>query len=215
MQMRTLILTAAFISLAVSSIGQSISIGVIGGARLTDDLTGAGATSVSRHYVVGPTVDIGLPFGLGVEIDALYRREGYQTSFGSFAYNVFSDERANSWEVPVLIKYRLPFPIIKPFVEAGYAPREMHGSISSDYVQLFPTTLPVQHTNTGTNWPTSHGIVIGAGVNVAVGHLRLAPAVRYTHWNNAAITGLYGDGPSWQSTQNQADILVGISWKVH
>jgi hypothetical protein len=78
--------------------GQSFSAGVVGGATGTDDLTGAGAAGVSKRYVIGPALDIGLPFGFGVEADALYRREGYQTSFSSFAYSVFSDERANSWE---------------------------------------------------------------------------------------------------------------------
>jgi hypothetical protein len=47
--------------------GQSISVGVVGGARVTDDLTGAGATSVSKRYIVGPTLDIGLPLGFGVD----------------------------------------------------------------------------------------------------------------------------------------------------
>jgi len=81
--------------------GQTLSVGLIGGARASDDLTGAGATGVSKRYVIGPAVDIGLALGFGVEVDALYRREGYQTSFGSFAYNIFSGERANSWEFPI------------------------------------------------------------------------------------------------------------------
>src|SRR5438132_39357 len=118
--------------------GQTLSVGLIGGARASDDLTGAGATGVSKRYVIGPAVDIGLALGFGVEVDALYRREGYQTSFGSFAYNIFSGERANSWEFPMLLKYRIPF----SFLEVGYAPRVIHGSISSDYMQLFLTSLP-------------------------------------------------------------------------
>jgi len=61
--------------------GQSLSIGVIGGVRGTDDLTGPGATSASKRYAVGPALDIGLPRGFGLEADALYRREGYHSFF--------------------------------------------------------------------------------------------------------------------------------------
>jgi hypothetical protein len=64
--------------------GQSFSIGGIGGGTPTDDLTGAGAVSASKRYVIGPALDIGLPLGFGVEADALYRREGYQSPFFQF-----------------------------------------------------------------------------------------------------------------------------------
>jgi hypothetical protein len=70
-------------------------------------------------------------------------------------------ENANSWEFPMLLKCRLPVPLIKPFVEAGYAPRVIQGSIHS----YFPI-------------PTSQGIVMGGGVQLGIGRLRLAPAVR-------------------------------------
>ena len=39
------------------------------------------------------------------------------------ASSIFSDERANSWEFPILRKYRLPVPLPKPFVEVGVMPR--------------------------------------------------------------------------------------------
>ncbi len=78
--------------------GQSISIGITGGVLTTEDLTGAGATGVSKRYVVGPALNIGLPFGFEGEIGALYRREGYQSYFENFGYSIFSDERANSWD---------------------------------------------------------------------------------------------------------------------
>src|SRR5438067_576907 len=85
--------------------GQSVSAGVTGGILTTDDLTDSGATSVSKRYVIGPAVDIGLPFGFGIEIDALYRREGYQSFFTNLGASIFSDERANSWEFPMMLKY--------------------------------------------------------------------------------------------------------------
>jgi hypothetical protein len=59
----------------------------------------------------------------------------------------------------------------------------------------------------------SHGIVVGGGVRFAIGRLHLSPELRYTRWSNSAISGSYDDGPSWQSTQNQVDVLLGIAWR--
>jgi hypothetical protein len=194
--------------------GQALSVGAVGGAIATNDLTGAGATSVSKRYVVGPALDIGLPLGFGIEVDAVYRREGYQTAFSNFAYSVVSGERANSWEFPLLLKYKLPVHAIKPFVEAGYAPRVIHGSIQFDSISFFPNPSPLQHSTTSTDWPVSQGLVAGGGIQFGIGSLRLSPEFRYTHWNDTAITGVYPDGPSWQSAQNQIDVLLGITWKI-
>lgn len=214
--MELLIVRPYFIIAIVSGgcFGQGVSIGAIGGVRLTDDLAGAGAVSVSKRYVIGPTAEIGLPFGLGIEFDSLFGRAGYQTAFQNFASSIFSDERANSWEFPILRKYRLPVPLPKPFVEVGYAPRVIDGTIASSFQTLFPAITQVQYSTSDTSWPVSQGIVVGGGVQFGMGRLRLAPVVRYTHWNNAAVSGYYGDGPSWQSTQNQVDALLGIGWKI-
>jgi hypothetical protein len=203
--------------------GQSLTLGVVGGGRLTDDLTG-NATSESKRYAVGPEAELSLPFGLAIEVDAIYRREGYldtaPTLFSSVPVGFqpyYQYERANSWEVPVLLKYKTSFPVVKPFVEAGYAPRVLSGTLDS-----FTTTYcnPItnvcqggQSTQTGTNWKPSNGLIIGGGVQVGLGRLRISPEVRFTRWSNAAIevTQLF----SFQSTQNQVDVLVGIGWKVH
>jgi hypothetical protein len=181
---------------------QSLAIGAIGGVRATGDLTFGAATSVSGRYVLGPELDIGLPLGLGIEVDALYRRQGYQASR---FYSGEFDEHANSWEFPMLLKYKLPIPVIKPFIEAGYAPRVIDGSVH----------YYTNGSTFSTDYPTSQGVVVGGGVQFGIGRLRLSPAVRYTHWNNPPILVYFGDGPGSQSTQNQADIVVAISWKVH
>jgi hypothetical protein len=201
-----LLLPAAF--------AQTISLGALAGGRVTDDMTGSGAIGQSRSYVLGPAVGLDLPLGFGVEVDALYRREGYQTAFGNFAYNVFSVERANSWEFPLLGQYRLPLPF-KPFVEIGYAPRLIRGTVSSIGTTYFPQQQPTQSGASKTDWPVSQGAVVGGGVRFAIGPVRLSPTVRYTHWSNAAVSGYYGDGPSWASSRDQVDIMVGIAWTTH
>jgi hypothetical protein len=199
--------------------GQSISIGVVGGVRATDDLSGGLATSVSKRYVVGPALEIGLPLGLAVEADALYRRSGFQTSASNGNYSVFAEERANLWEFPILLKYRIPFPAAKPFLEVGYAPRIVGGSVSRYYVDNLPVGQGTYSTYYSI-WSNSNGIVVGGGVQFALGHLRLSPTVRYAYWIDSAFTGAYGgphdlfSGLPWQSNQNQVDVLLGVAWKV-
>lgn len=205
--------------------GQTISVGVLGGVRATDDLTGGGATSVSKRYVVGPALEVGLPLGLAVEADALYRRAGFQTSVSAGSYYVHAAEHANLWEVPILLKYRIPLPAARPFLEAGYAIRVVGGSISTSNVENLPYPYGTGQGETFStyysNWSTSHGIVIGGGVQFALGHLRLSPTVRYTRWTDSTVSGAYAGPhelfyniPPWQSNQNQVDLMLGIAWKV-
>jgi len=197
----------------------------MGGVRATDDLTGGGATSVSKRYVVGPSLEVGLPFGLAVEADALYRRAGFRTSVSDGSYYVHADEHANLWEVPILLKYRIPLPAARPFLEAGYAIRVVGGSISNSYVQNLPYPYGYDgssetYSTYYSNWSTSHGLVVGGGVQFALGHLRLSPTVRYTRWTDSTVSGAYAgphelfNAPPWQSNQNQVDVLLGIAWKV-
>jgi hypothetical protein len=195
--------------------GQSISIGVIGGGRTTDDVTYA-AVPESRRYIVGPTIELGLPFNFAVEFDALYHRHGYSLANGNFAYYVSETERANSWEFPLLLKYKLPIRGIKPFVEAGLAGRSITGSIHETGASIDIMTGQQTPFNTvvNTNFSASLGFVAGGGVRMGVGRLRVSPEVRYTYWNNMPLSGYFGDGPSYGSTQNQFDVMVGIGWRL-
>lgn len=204
--------------------GQSVSVGVIGGVRATDDLTGGGATSESKRYTVGPSLEVGLPFRLAVEADALYRRAGFRTSASNGSYYVRGAEHANLWEVPILLKYKMPLPAVKPFLEAGYAIRVVGGSVRSSYTQDLPNGCGQGETCStySADWSTSNGLVVGGGVQFALGRLRLSPTVRYTRWTDNTVSGGYDRAPKpvfynvppWQSNQNQVDVLLGIAWKL-
>ena len=169
--------------------GQPLSIGVIGGGMVSNDLGGQWLKSVSMRYVIGPQLDIGLPLGFGIEIDGLYRNQGYQTTFNA----AYSEQYATSWEFPVLLKKSLSFPVVKLFAEAGWAPRVLQTSWKSTLTQ---------------------GFVIGGGVEFRIARLCLTPAVRYTRWNDRPILLVIPNGPSPTLTANQVDVLLGISWKL-
>jgi len=101
--MRFLFLSLLFVT-ACACVGQSLTLGVVGGGRLTDDFTGAG-TPESKRYVFGPAVEIGLPLGLSVEVDALYRREGFFHVGGGMELS--DNQRGNSFEFPILLTARV------------------------------------------------------------------------------------------------------------
>jgi hypothetical protein len=58
----------------------------------------------------------------------------------------------------LLLKHRLPFPLVKPIDES-----------------------------IGEYASASHGIVIGGGVQLGIDRLHLSPVVRLTHWNNGVV----------------------------
>jgi hypothetical protein len=210
-------------------VAQSITVGVIGGGRLTDDVllfpapeaNGPSAAAAfrleSRFYDVGPMIEVGITHGFAVEFDALYHRQGFFYTFYHDTVYYTSRERDNSWEFPLLLKYKLRFSALNPFVEAGVAPRTIGGRVVSTAQSDLSGLGPPQPF--GPSIPLSYspsvGFVAGGGLQFNLGRLRLAPQVRYTRWATAPVGGLYYSlGSTYSSNQNQVDLLVGISWKV-
>jgi hypothetical protein len=187
---------------------------MIGGGRATD-LVSSPAIDESKRYTLGPMLDIGLPLGFGFEFDALYSRDGFRAANSTPLASTFLNQRTNTWEFPLLVKRAFPIRLVKPFVEAGYAPRVMRGSL--DTAGSFLATASGQFQSFSSHNRadfTSHGLVIGGGVGFGAGPLRLSPQVRYTRWNNAPFGFSFPDGPSFVASQNQVDVLIGIGWKV-
>jgi hypothetical protein len=105
------LLSLFFLGCAASLQAQSpLGFGIKGGYSLTSELgtfSSLGVASSGQYYVVGPFAELRLPFGIGVEGDALYER--------------VTSSQGGYWEFPVLANYHfsIPAPIVKPYVEAG------------------------------------------------------------------------------------------------
>jgi len=120
----------------------------------------------SRNFLLGPTLELQLPLRLSVETDALYRRLSVNilettslSGFQNFLLNTIPlSSHINSWEFPILAKYRLPFPVVKPYLQAGPSFR-----VAEKYM-------------------SSSGINAGIGIEAKLWRFRIAPEVRYTHW---------------------------------
>lgn len=95
-----------------------LSYGIIAGVPFSNLTTGAAVVDKSTAFTIGPTVQFGLPLGLRVEADALYRSAGYS---------------ASQWRFPLLVQYRLGTPILKPFVEAGYSYDHINLTVAPNY----------------------------------------------------------------------------------
>jgi hypothetical protein len=57
-----------------------------------------------------------------------------------------------------------------------------------------------------------NGLVVGGGARFHIGHLAVAPEVRSTRWGSITFDQFGSHGFFVQSLQNQADVLVGITF---
>ena len=151
--MKQLILLLFFIT-AINA--QHLSYGLKIGAPLTDIVEGKGNVAASTtRLTFGPMLDIRLPLGLGIEVDALYKRFSANSGSGS--------QSAASWDFPVLGKYRLPGIIARPYVEAGYTFNKLN-SIAAFKLE------------------SRKGLLLGVGLDVGLSKVHLAPEIRYTRF---------------------------------
>ncbi len=163
--------------------------------------TYANSYSVSsgpRSFLPGGSVEFRLGKGLSVEWDFIFRpvREYYSssvfsssgtypsTSFSSSSYSYSGDSSTNTWQYPILLKYKLPKPLPKtkdwvPFVESGAAFRA-----SSQF--------------------SATGFEAGLGVTRRVGQFQLAPQLRYTRWGQQNYSYLKAD---------ELNLFLGISFR--
>jgi hypothetical protein len=158
-------------------------------------------------------VTVGLPFGLRLEFDALYRRAGYRTSSTDIIGDYFAARNwGNSWEFPIVVRRKLWHGV---YAGVGYAPRVINWSGHSAGFFVTSINPPVkiyQESDIKGSWDTTHGVVGAAGIEKRIGPLRIAPEVRYTYWNRPAVDVSGSHGYSIASTQNQVDLLVGITF---
>jgi hypothetical protein len=193
---------------------QAVSIGVKGGVRGTDDLGGTFGTSESKRYVVGPMLTARLPLGFRLEFDALYRRVGFRSLMNTdIGGSVAERDTGNSWEFPILVRRTLWHGL---YAGVGYAPRVISGLRHLDEVSILSLTPPLKAYSEFSlpgSWDTTDGVVVEGGIEKRAGRLRIAPELRYIHWSPHALNVQQPHGQFIVSTQDQADVLVGITFR--
>ena len=203
---------------AAAAFSQPFSYGVKGGMPLTDFVDAARsqnitASTFTNRYIVGVTGEARLPFGLGVEVDILYRHFSYganSSTSGITTTSTTMDTTSGAWEFPILAKYRFKGKIVRPFLDGGVAWDKLSG-----LTQTFQTVPPGVSISKSTSSPvelansTTRGYVLGGGLDLKLLILHITPEVRLTRWGAKHFidtTGLVN------SKQNQAEFLVGFTF---
>ena len=212
--MRSLLL---LLTLAAGAMAQPFSAGLKLGLPLTDFLNAAesGNTSystITNRYIVGLEGELRLPFGLGIELDVLYRHVNYNalvSSAGSLN-SITSSTTSNDWEFPLVAKYKFKAPIARPYVEAGVAWQTLQGltqSIKSTVGGIIGSSSSTSNPSELAN-STTRGFVLGGGIDIHALLIHVAPEIRFTRWGARQFfaPGLLS------SNQNQAEFLVGITF---
>lgn len=187
---------------AIAACAQPFSAGVKVGLPLTNfiDTVNSGnltASSNTDRFIVGVTAELRLPFGLGIEGDVLYRRFNYNVTTLGLATGSTS---SNAWEFPLLVKYRFPSHVVRPFVDGGIAWDHVDGLANS--------ILSAVQLSSVAQKPTTRGAVLGVGVELKAAIIRISPEIRYIRWTDQH----FNLGNVLQSNQNQAEFLVGITF---
>jgi len=188
---------------------QPFSLGLMGGAGLTQDFQNYNVppccppfqvapgysivgSSTPQRWIAGGTLEVRLPLHLSVEADALYHELQFKTTvqFGQTPPDWVGvlQQHVVTWEFPVLLKYRFQLPLVKPFVDAGPAFRDV-GNLS--------------HTN-----PSNHGVAAGVGIEAHLWKLKIAPQFRYLRWARDQNVPMFG----LTTVTDQVEFLTAITF---
>ena len=183
-----LLLIASTCVLADSPFGFGLKAGIPVNDALSIPPGGAVNYIQSTHrFTIGPYAEFRLPSGFSVELDALYRSYSFRQ-----AVPAAQSVSTGAWEFPLLAKKSLFGGPIQPYIEGGVA--LSHLSVND--------VLELNHRN-------NYGIVLGAGVSLHLGGVRVTPEIRYNGWAFQSFSSPLG---GLHSDRNQATVLVGIGF---
>jgi len=147
-------LVVLFLLLVLPGMSQGFRVGVKGGVPFTDVVQSEGLRASSPNYVVGPAVELRLPFGLGMEADALYRRVRGPDG-----------DTSSAWEFPIVAKYRMGGGPAQPFALGGLSFNR------NEVLRVFQDGSDV-----------ASGWVAGLGLEFGVPVIHFTTEGRYTRW---------------------------------
>jgi opacity protein-like surface antigen len=211
-------MTKTFLVLSVwaaAAFAQPIGFGLKVGAPLTeafDTATGPSSsyTSSTKRYLIGPQVELRLPAGLGIELDALYTRLNFASVSGVASSFVTAATVADAWEFPLLLKYKFGganagVAAVKPFVDTGASFRRL---TNISQIRNFVTGSQNNTNPAELQDRNATGFVIGGGVEIRALFIRISPEVRFTRWGTANFRE--GVSNLLETNRNQGQFLVGI-----
>jgi hypothetical protein len=194
---------------------QWFSFGAKGGIPLgsSTTITGPFGSDTSRWFTVGPSVEVKLPAGFAIEVDALYQRLRYSQNFISvFSDNILQNgiqstirTTGNDWKIPILAKhYFRPVHGWQPFVSAGPELGMTWSHTTGLYNSIDYGTNTVNAINVDYSYrnSTKVGGVAAVGARIKFGRIGLLPEVRYSYWGRSA----------YPRPQNSVQVLMGVQF---
>lgn len=184
-----------------------MSFGIKGGLNIADlkDLEGLDSvesvtTESETGFIGGAYVNFPMgPFKLQVE--GLYSLKG-ATSDNNLS-NKITELKLTYFEVPLLLKYELPMPAIKPFIYGGgsmaflMSAEERDVIVNSDWIDIKEGMEDIDY-----------GLVVGGGIQV----FTISLDVRYTHGLANTLADV-PDGSLVQEAKNRTfSIMAGIKF---
>ena len=183
--------------------------------------------SATRRYTVGPAAEWHLTHSLSVELDAMYHRIGYADTTtgcsgltGACIYS-HTEVAGDSWDFPLMAKYR-PFQRpARPFIAAGPVLRYLgpvHASGETTVTApAFGASAPSTTTNTAIDTAsppelvtrTYMGATASIGVEFGSGHVRWQPEFRWTHW----IGNVGNDEYQLNFPPDEVQLLLGVRFR--
>lgn len=178
------------LALAAASMlrADALGVGVRGGLPLGDAFTSVENRDFRvfgrNRFVVGPTVELRLPAGVGFSFDVLYRRYAFETETTGL-------QSASQWEFPLMFRYRFPGIVVRPFVAAGPTLNRLTGITS-----IRNSTV---------------GLAIGGGLDIKIPFFHVTPELRYSRLFQE-VNVRPGTASSLLQNQNRVDVLVGFTF---
>jgi hypothetical protein len=178
------------------------------GTGSSTGLAGSNYSSHTPRYILGASAEFHIPLHLRFEVDALYKRGGFNSSIplnGGLAYRPTS---LNWWEFPGMFKYNISMGHFRPFIDFGATLRHISTITETTFA---PGNFQgvIRNNSADIHNRNSVGGVAGIGITFKKGPFELTPEARYTRWSNQAFSTNNGN---IRTNLDQGDILLGISF---
>ena len=192
---------------------QPITYGFKLGVPFSDENTGPFTTKTQSRWTGGPFVELHLPYRLGVEFSVIARTSSENTTltfpFGTNLnpYVASIKDKVNTWDFPLLLKYRFTQGKFRPYIGAGAAWSHRRSEMESVYSCMGPqgSCRPPELSGeivggSRKSTLTKFGPAASAGVDIKTQYVTISPEVR---WNRT-----FSGGP----TRNQFTVGVGFGF---
>ena len=155
-----------------------------------------------------------LPLGLSAEADLLYRNLQYNSKIEVASppgpvQVIDARTTGQVWELPLLVKYRVPGVLFRPYLSAGLSYRRLAHFKARSASAGSPATVSVTDQPPELTGRNGVGPTLGAGLELKVRRVRISSEIRYTRWGASGFKAALG---GFASQLNQDDLLLGIAF---